>query len=55
MIRQEEELPKTTILIETKTRDELRTLGVKGESYDDIIRRLMKFWKQSHDTRVSIA
>ena len=43
----QDELPKTTILIETKTREELRTLGVKGESYDTIIRRLMDHWRKS--------
>ena len=42
-----EELPKTTILIETKTREELRLLGTKGESYDTIIRRLMEHWKKT--------
>ena len=31
---------KTTILVETETRDRLRNAGRKGESYDDIIRRL---------------
>jgi predicted CopG family antitoxin len=54
MITQEEDLAKTTILIETQTREELRKLGIKGESYDDIIRRLMKFWRQSKDTPVSV-
>ena len=52
MIRQEEDLPKTTILIETQTREVLRKLGVKGESYDDIIRRLVGHWRQSHEVPV---
>jgi hypothetical protein len=47
MSLEEDLLPKTTILIETKTREELRMLGVKGESYDTIIRRLMDFWKKN--------
>jgi hypothetical protein len=42
-----EEMPKTTILLETKTREELRLLGTKGESYDVIIRRLIDHWKKS--------
>ena len=42
-----EEMPKTTILLETKTREELRLLGTKGESYDVIIRQLIDHWKKS--------
>jgi hypothetical protein len=55
MITQEEELPKTTILIETQTREELRALGIKGESYDTIIRRIMDYWKKNHEDRVTLA
>lgn len=33
---------KTTILVQKKTRDQLRALGKKGESYDDIIIRLLE-------------
>jgi hypothetical protein len=43
-----DDMPKTTILIETKTREELRLMGTKGESYDVIIRRLMEFWNKAH-------
>lgn len=32
----------TTIQINTETRDVLRSLGRKGETYDDIIRDLLK-------------
>lgn len=32
----------TTIHVDTKTRDMLRSLGRKGESYDDIIQKLVK-------------
>jgi predicted CopG family antitoxin len=42
-----DEMPKTTILIETKTREELRLMGIKGESYDDIIRRLIDHWRKT--------
>lgn len=33
---------KTTILVTKKTREQLKTLGRKGESYEDIITRLLK-------------
>jgi hypothetical protein len=34
-------LGKTTIQLEEKTRDRLKGFGKKGESYDDIVIRLM--------------
>ena len=34
----------TTIQLEKKTRDRLIDLGKKGESYDQIINRLVDFW-----------
>ncbi len=33
---------KTTIQVEDNTRDVLKALGIKGESYDRIIQRLIK-------------
>ena len=33
---------KTTILVAKKTREQLKVLGRKGETYDDIITRLME-------------
>ena len=36
---------KTTILIRKSTRDELKKLGQKGDEYDEIIRRLIDYWK----------
>lgn len=38
----------TTISVDEKTRDMLRSMGEKGESYDKIIRRLVKEagWKK---------
>ncbi len=36
----------TTIQISTETRDELKTLGSKGETYDEIIKRLIKVYKK---------
>ncbi|MGD2249713.1 MAG: hypothetical protein PVF58_14995 [Candidatus Methanofastidiosia archaeon] len=33
---------KTTILVTKKTREQLKTLGKKGETYNDIIIRLME-------------
>ena len=38
---------KTTILVFKETRDLLKNLGRKDESYDDVIRRLMKEVQES--------
>jgi hypothetical protein len=32
----------TTIQIQTKTREQLRSFGQKGETYDEVITRLIK-------------
>ncbi|MDI6858897.1 MAG: hypothetical protein QMC85_00200 [Methanocellales archaeon] len=32
----------TTIPVDKETRDRLKTFGLKGETYDDIINRLME-------------
>ena len=37
----------TTIQIDKATRDELKKHGIKGETYDIIIRRLMELAKKS--------
>lgn len=37
----------TTIQITKATRDELKKLGIKGETYDTIIRRLLELAKKS--------
>jgi hypothetical protein len=37
----------TTIQIKKTTRDELKKLGIKGETYDTIIRRLLDTAKKS--------
>ena len=36
---------QTTIAIEKETRDYLKSLGSKGESYDAIIQRLISKWE----------
>jgi len=40
----------TTIQISKATRDELKKHGIKGETYDIIIRRLLKSGKKSPKT-----
>ncbi|MCK4478283.1 hypothetical protein KAU88_07135 [Candidatus Bathyarchaeota archaeon] len=35
----------TTIQLSKKMRDELKALGTKGETYDEIIKRLIKVYK----------
>lgn len=39
---------KTTIIIESKTRDRLRTLGRKEQTYDDIINELIGIKRKLH-------
>jgi hypothetical protein len=51
----QQELGKTTILIETETRESLRKLGSKGETYDSIIQRLMEYWNSGHDVKVALS
>ena len=36
----------TTIQLTVKTRDELKALGTKGETYDEIVARLIKAYKK---------
>jgi len=35
----------TTITIKKETREMLKELGKKGETYDEIIKRLIELWK----------
>jgi hypothetical protein len=35
-------MPKTTILVETKTRESLKRIGNKGQTYDKVINDLIK-------------
>lgn len=37
---------RTTIVVDTNTRDKLRQFGFKGETYEDIILKLMKFYEE---------
>jgi hypothetical protein len=36
----------TTIQLSKKMRDELKALGTKGETYDDIVKRLIDTYKR---------
>lgn len=38
---------RTTLPVRKATRDRLRTFGRKGESYDEILRRLMEVAEES--------
>lgn len=40
----------TTITIRKETREKLKELGKKGETYDDILNRLIQFY-QRKDTK----
>jgi hypothetical protein len=37
---------KTTIQLFVETRDDLESLGSKGETYDEIIKRLIKSYRE---------
>jgi len=37
----------TTIRLPKKIVEELKSLGTKGETYEDIIKRLMEKWKKN--------
>lgn len=37
----------TTIQVTIETRDELQSLGSKGETYDEIIKRLINVFKEN--------
>ena len=43
----EDNLGRTTIVVDTSIRDKLKQYGVKGETYEDIIVKLMKFYDGS--------
>jgi hypothetical protein len=40
------EMGKTTILVETETRDKLRHIGRKSDTYDDIIKMLISVYEK---------
>ncbi|HEY7082343.1 MAG TPA: hypothetical protein VH500_21855 [Nitrososphaeraceae archaeon] len=41
-------MSKVTILLETKTRDDLKTLGRKGQTYDQLILELISEHHHQH-------
>lgn len=40
-------MPKTTIQLETKTRDKLKSLGTMEDNYDSLISRLVEFYEDA--------
>jgi len=44
-------MSRTTIVVDTSIRDKLKQYGVKGETYEDIIVKLMKFYDASGKRR----
>ena len=40
-------MQKTTIQIETKTRDKLRSIGKMEDTYDSLIERLVEFYEEA--------
>lgn len=43
-------MPKTTIIVETSTRDRLRQIGKKYQTYDAVINSLIEIRKNSQDS-----
>lgn len=39
-------MPKTTILVETTTREKLRQIGKKNQTYDELINELIRAKKE---------
>jgi predicted CopG family antitoxin len=39
-------MPKSTILIEKDTRKQLKLLGMKGQSYDEVIQNLIQLQRK---------
>lgn len=44
----------TTISLDRSTRDRLKDLGAKGETYDDILRRLLDDYERGADVTVTV-
>ena len=44
----------TTIQISRETREELKELGKKGETYDEIIRKLLKTAKECENKEATL-
>lgn len=42
-------MPRTTISLDVETRDRLKELGNKGETYDDLVNRLIDHYVESED------
>lgn len=53
MPRKEQKKLFTTIGIKKDTRDRLKSFGIKGELYDQIINRLMDFYEENSNPESS--
>jgi hypothetical protein len=41
---------RAVIQIQSDTRERLKDLGTKRETYDDLINRLLDFWEYNHES-----
>ena len=41
-------MAKTTIQVEEKTRNRLKSLGTMSDTYDSLIARLVEFYEEAH-------
>jgi hypothetical protein len=44
-------MARTTIVVDSSTREKLKQLGAKGETYEDIILKLMKSYESNSKVR----
>jgi hypothetical protein len=42
----------TSIQVTTELRDKLKTRGMKGESYQDVISRLLEFYEKNYKSKI---
>ncbi len=40
-------MARTTLVVDTSTREKLKKLGLKGETYEDIILKLLDHWEKT--------
>jgi hypothetical protein len=50
-LMEDDPMVRTTIVVDSSTRDKLKQFGSKGETYEDVILKLMKFFESSSKGR----
>ena len=50
-LMEDDPMVRTTIVVDSSTRDKLKQFGTKGETYEDVILKLMKFFESNSKGR----